>query len=96
VYLVIDDLHTAEPGAVLLTRFIARMRHRLRMLVVVTIRETAGVDALAWLHQLEPEVTRVELGDKAETLAVKKVFGELALVQRCPLPHPQHLAVEGL
>lgn len=38
VYLVIDDLHAAEPGAVLLTRFIARMRHHLPMLMVVTVR----------------------------------------------------------
>jgi hypothetical protein len=39
VFLVLDDLHAADPGAVLLTRFVARMRHRLPILLVITVRD---------------------------------------------------------
>lgn len=36
--LIIDDLHAADPGAVLLARFIARDLHRLSLLMVITHR----------------------------------------------------------
>jgi tetratricopeptide (TPR) repeat protein len=36
--LIIDDLHAADPAAVLLTRFIARDLHRLPLLMVITHR----------------------------------------------------------
>ena len=38
-YLVLDDLHGAEPAAVLLTRFLARLRPRPALLLVVTARD---------------------------------------------------------
>ncbi|MET0133385.1 MAG: AAA family ATPase, partial [Kibdelosporangium sp.] len=39
---VIDDLHAADPGALLLTRFIAKNLHRLRLALVVTRRAAAS------------------------------------------------------
>lgn len=57
-YLVLDDLHAAEPGALLLTRFLARMRHRLRLLMVVTVRPGQARETV---EQLEPEATLLAL-----------------------------------
>ncbi len=70
-YLVLDDLHAAEPGAVLLTRFLARMRHRLPLLLVVTVRVDGGAAAPDVLGQLESEATLLALRsfDLADTRA---------------------------
>jgi hypothetical protein len=46
-YLVLDDLHDAEPAAVLLTRFLARLRPRPALLLVVTTRDGTGAAELA-------------------------------------------------
>jgi tetratricopeptide (TPR) repeat protein len=86
VYLVLDDLHAAEPAAVLLTRFVARARHRLPMLVVVTVNESADGDGpRRALDQLGPEGTRIRLGplepaDTAELLAERAGDVDPALV----------------
>jgi hypothetical protein len=62
-YIVLDDLHAAESAAVLLTRFVARMRHRLPILIVITVRETAEGDrARRVIELLGPESTRIRLG----------------------------------
>lgn len=105
VFLVIDDLHAAEPGAVLLAEFVARMRHRLRLVMVVTAREGdrsgpgVGVSGTR-LEGLEPEATRVELGrftvsDTAAFLAAHDVAGPdpdlLAAVHQVTAGNPLHL-----
>ena len=105
VFLVIDDLHAAEPGAVLLTEFVARMRHQLRLVMVVTAREDdrsgpgAGVSGTR-LEGLEPEATRVELGrltvaDTAAFLAAHDVADPdpdlLAAVHQVTAGNPLHL-----
>jgi predicted ATPase len=43
VCLVLDDLHAADPGALLLTRFVARALDRLPLLLLVT-RRTGGTE----------------------------------------------------
>ena len=46
-YLVLDDLHGAEPAALLLTRYLARLRPRPALLLVVTARDGPGAAELA-------------------------------------------------
>jgi AAA ATPase-like protein len=54
--LVIDDLHAADPGAVLLTRFVARSLHRLALVMVITHRPgEAKADSTPLLADLERE-----------------------------------------
>jgi tetratricopeptide (TPR) repeat protein len=64
ICLVLDDLHAADPGALLLTRFVARALDRLPLLLLVT-RRTGGseLDAAAarLLGELEGEATVVAL-----------------------------------
>ena len=43
-YLVIDDLHAADPGAVLLTGFLAKSLHRLPLVLVLTRRPEQRTD----------------------------------------------------
>ncbi|REH54412.1 putative ATPase [Kutzneria buriramensis] len=54
--LVIDDLHAADPGALLLTRFIAKALHRLPLVLVVTHR---------------PGLPITDLGDEALPIALR-------------------------
>ncbi len=45
--LVIDDIHWADPGSLLMLRHIARSPHRTALMIVATYRETEPSDALA-------------------------------------------------
>ncbi len=68
--LVLDDVHAADPGALLLTRFVARNLHRLALVVVATWRPgEAAADSAPLLADLEREGVPVVLGgfDLAET-----------------------------
>lgn len=70
VMLVVDDAHAADPGALLLTRFVARSLHRLSLVLVTTHRPgEAGPDSAPLLADLEREGDLVALGgfDLAET-----------------------------
>jgi tetratricopeptide (TPR) repeat protein len=70
---VIDDVHAADPGAILLTRFIARDLARLPLMLLLTHRPDAVGDAGAGpLRDLEGEATVVRLRpfDLAETSAL--------------------------
>jgi len=100
-YLVLDDLHAAEPAAVLLARFVARMRHRLPILIVVTVRETPAADrARRVVELLEPESTRIRLGqlsaaDTGALLAAHGVVGVdpalVAVVHQMTAGNPLYL-----
>ena len=71
-YLVLDDLHAAEPAAVLLTRFVARARHRLPLLLAATVNESADGDGpRRVLEQLGPEATGIRLGPLAPVETVQ-------------------------
>ena len=66
-YLVLDDLHGAEPAAVLLTRYLARLRPRPALLLVVTARDGPGAAELA--VELEATSLPVRDFDLADTRA---------------------------
>jgi len=72
VLVVLDDLHTADPGAVLLARFVARALHRLPVVLVITRRHGEGD-----LGDLEREGTLIALPDfdLDETRAFLTVHG---------------------
>lgn len=60
--LVLDDVHAADPGALLLTRFVVRSLHRLALVLVTTHRPgEAGPDTAPLLSDLEREGTPVAL-----------------------------------
>ncbi len=60
--LIIDDLHAADPGAVLLTRFIARDLHRLPLLMVITHRPgEARADSAPLVADLERDAEPIAL-----------------------------------
>lgn len=64
ICLVLDDLHAADPGALLLTRFVARSLDRLPVLLLATRRtDQPPVDPTAsrLLDELEGEATMVVL-----------------------------------
>ncbi|CAN5509194.1 hypothetical protein BH20ACT2_BH20ACT2_07720 [soil metagenome] len=80
VVVVIDDLHATDPSAVLLTRFVARELHRLRLVLVVTRRagEPQGnVEVGRLLDDLEREGTLLSLAhlDLRETTALLESDG---------------------
>jgi hypothetical protein len=60
---LLDDLHVANHDVVLLTRFIARSVHRLRLLLVATWRlgRPADSDSIARLDSVAREATVIEL-----------------------------------
>lgn len=74
VCLVIDDVHGADAGALLLTRFVARSLSRLPLLLVLSRRNdepAAGSAEARMLDELERDGTSILLGsfDLAETTA---------------------------
>jgi tetratricopeptide (TPR) repeat protein len=85
--IVIDDVHAADPGALLLTRFIARSLRRLPLVLLLARRTdktdrangTAGTDGASSvsLGDLENEATVVTLRrfDRAETAAFLRSHG---------------------
>lgn len=88
--LVIDDVHAADVGSLLLTRFVARSLHRLRIVLVLSRRsgEPAGdTSAAALLDEIEREalpvvLSRFDPGETADFLAAHGVAGlEPDLVQ---------------
>jgi len=102
VFLVLDDLHAADPGAVLLTRFVARMRHRLPILLVVTIRDPDGSEPASrrLLDDLIGEGSQIGLDGftPSDTGALLAAYGEpvedrnlIAAVHRMTGGNPLHL-----
>ncbi|WP_433271613.1 ATP-binding protein [Actinosynnema sp. CS-041913] len=70
--LVVDDVHAADPGTLLLTRFVARSLHRLPLVVLTTCRPgEARPDSAPLLSDLDREGVPVVLGsfDLDETRA---------------------------
>ena len=79
---VIDDVHAADPGAVLLTRFIARHLTRLPLVLLLTRRPDAadsGADEVSSgpLRDLENEATLITLHrfGRAETSEFLRSYG---------------------
>jgi tetratricopeptide (TPR) repeat protein len=96
---VLDDLHAADPGALLLTRFVARALDRLPLLLLTTRR--TGLDALdptttRLLDELEAEASLVVLRgfEPHETSVFVSAHGgeldgdQLAAVQRVTRGNP--------
>jgi tetratricopeptide (TPR) repeat protein len=77
---VIDDLHAVDVGTLLLTRFVARSLHRLRLVVVLTRRSgepAAATPEARLLAEIESEATPLVLGrfDLVETTSFLAVHG---------------------
>lgn len=77
---IIEDAHSADPGTVSLTRFVARGLPRLPLVLLLTRRPGTGGDAsFAPLRELEGEATALTLRpfDPAETAAFLRCRGLL-------------------
>jgi tetratricopeptide (TPR) repeat protein len=75
---VIDDVHAADPGAVLLTRFISRHLGRLPLVLLLTRRPDEADEASSGpLSDLEHEATMITLRrfDRAETTELLHSYG---------------------
>jgi tetratricopeptide (TPR) repeat protein len=98
---VIDDVHAADAGTLLLGRFVARMLDRLPLVVVLTRRTGTGAAASTLpIWDIESEAMIVALGrfDLAETAEFLSSYGEpisdedvLGALLRLTSGHPLHL-----
>ncbi|WP_328475154.1 AAA family ATPase [Actinoplanes sp. NBC_00393] len=96
---VIDDVHAADPGAVLLTRFVARALAQLPLLLVLACRtEVDGPLNALWEVDREATVVPLDRFDLAETEAFLRAHGEpvtdhdlLRALFRVTDGHPLHL-----
>lgn len=84
VCLVIDDVHGADAGALLLTRFVARSLSRLPLLVVLSQRNDEPADGTPearLLDEIEREATSIVLSgfDLAETRTFLAQYGLASL-----------------
>ena len=100
VLIVIDDVHAADAGAMLLTRFVARTLARRPLVVLLTRRcEPDGLDRPSPAWGAETEATLITLGcfDLAETEAALRAGGGaidpdlLRTLFRLTSGHPLHL-----
>ena len=79
VCIVIDDVHAADPDAVLLARYVAKLLHALPLLLIVIRRDEAGVppDLDRLLAELESDAMLIPLPpfDEHETAAFLAAHG---------------------
>jgi tetratricopeptide (TPR) repeat protein len=78
--LVVDDVHAADPGALLLVRFLTRSLHRLPLLLVLTRRVEEPVDGsheATLLREIEADATPLVLArfEEAETASFLQIHG---------------------
>jgi tetratricopeptide (TPR) repeat protein len=101
--LIIDDIHAADGGTLLLTRFVARSLHRINLALVLTRRATEppsdSIEARL-IDEIEREASLITLhrfgsAETAEFLAAHGVQGldedMLAVILRVTEGHPLHL-----